>query len=67
MFQIKYSAPTEGIDAKFEVVDHNETTHFLLSNLRKFVSYQIQVLAYTRMGDGVLSDVKTDKTFEDCE
>ncbi|XP_071105902.1 protein sidekick-2-like isoform X1 [Haliotis cracherodii] len=64
-YKIKYSAPTEGIDAKFEVVDHNETTHFLLSNLRKFVSYQIQVLAYTRMGDGVLSNVETDKTFED--
>ncbi|XP_067672270.1 protein sidekick-2-like isoform X1 [Haliotis asinina] len=64
-YKIKYSAPSEGIDAKFEVVDHNETTHFLLRNLRKFVSYQIQVLAYTRMGDGVLSSVETDKTFED--
>ena len=37
----------------------------VLQNLRKFVQYEIRVLAYTRMGDGVLSwpeiVIKTDE------
>lgn len=33
----------------------NETKSVLIGNLRKYVIYQIQVLAYTRMGDGELS------------
>ena len=33
----------------------NHTQSFLLSGLRKYVLYEIQVLAFTRIGDGVPS------------
>ena len=42
----------------------NTTMSVILQNLRKYVQYELQVLAYTRIGDGSLSIpevvVKTD-------
>ena len=46
---------TENIKAHLEDVPGNETYSVLLTDLRKYVEYQIKVLAYTRMGDGILS------------
>jgi hypothetical protein len=37
----------------------------VLTSLRKFTNYSIQILAYTRMGDGVLSAPKFCHTEED--
>ena len=45
----------------------NDTMSSTVGGLRKFVKYEIQVLAYTRMGDGALSTPVAVKTFEDCE
>ena len=46
---------TENIKAHLEDVPGNETYSVLLIDLRKYVRYQIKVLAYTRMGDGISS------------
>ncbi|XP_045445941.1 protein sidekick isoform X2 [Melitaea cinxia] len=44
----------------------NQTHTVTLTELRKYVVYQIQVLGYTRLGDGALSDPPvTVRTFED--
>ncbi|XP_061168000.1 protein sidekick-2-like [Saccostrea echinata] len=40
----------------------NETKSVLIGGLRKYVDYQIQLLAYTRMGDGELSQPPVEKT-----
>ena len=57
---------TENIKAHLEDVPGNETYSVLLTDLRKYVRYQIKVLAYTRMGDGILSvPVITVQTHED--
>ena len=38
-----------------KVVNSSVARTALLMGLRKYVHYQIQMLAYTRIGDGVLS------------
>uniref|UniRef100_A0A8B9TCV8 Sidekick cell adhesion molecule 1 n=1 Tax=Anas platyrhynchos TaxID=8839 RepID=A0A8B9TCV8_ANAPL len=42
-------------EAKSQIVRGNHTQSCLLSGLRKYVLYEIQVLAFTRIGDGVPS------------
>lgn len=51
----------------FEDVKGQKTLNVTLTNLRKYVSYAIQILAYTRMGDGKLSSQVIRKTDEDGE
>ncbi|XP_050344863.1 protein sidekick isoform X1 [Nymphalis io] len=47
-------------------ISSNQTHTVTLTELRKYVVYQIQVLGYTRLGDGALSDPPvTVRTFED--
>ncbi|XP_052737459.1 protein sidekick isoform X2 [Bicyclus anynana] len=47
-------------------ITSNLTHTVTLTELRKYVVYQIQVLGYTRLGDGALSDPPvTVRTFED--
>uniref|UniRef100_A0A663NB43 Sidekick cell adhesion molecule 1 n=1 Tax=Athene cunicularia TaxID=194338 RepID=A0A663NB43_ATHCN len=48
---------TKDLDSelKSQIVRGNHTQSFLLSGLRKYVLYEIQVLAFTRIGDGVPS------------
>lgn len=47
-------------------IPSNQTHTTTLTELRKFVTYQIQVLAYTRLGDGSLSKPPiTVQTYED--
>lgn len=47
-------------------IPKNSTFTTTLTELKKFVQYSIQVLAYSRLGDGVLSTPITRvQTFED--
>ncbi|XP_053386774.1 protein sidekick-1-like isoform X2 [Mercenaria mercenaria] len=55
-FKVEYRSPERNIPTQSKIMSGNTTTHVLLENLRKFVTYEIRVLAYTRMGDGVPSD-----------
>ncbi|CAG9096606.1 unnamed protein product [Plutella xylostella] len=49
-----------------QAIPSNQTHTITLTELRKYVVYQIQVLAYTRLGDGALSDPPIQvRTFED--
>ncbi|KAI8435034.1 hypothetical protein MSG28_003463 [Choristoneura fumiferana] len=49
-----------------QAIPSNQTHTITLTELRKYVVYQIQVLGYTRLGDGALSDPPgTVRTFED--
>lgn len=49
-----------------QAIPSNQTHTVTLTELRKYVVYQIQVLGYTRLGDGALSDPPvTARTFED--
>ena len=57
-----------GKDVPFQYQDikSNTTMQTTLTELKKFTSYSIQVLAYTRIGDGVLSSPSIQvTTFED--
>jgi len=53
---------------QFKTITSNSTYTTTLTELRKFVTYHIQVMAYTRLGDGALSmpSVRVE-TFEDSE
>ena len=53
--QVNYRSSAANIAATFKDVQGNMTNSTMLEGLRKFVEYEIRVLAYTRMGDGVLS------------
>ncbi|KAG6449472.1 hypothetical protein O3G_MSEX006098 [Manduca sexta] len=49
-----------------QAIPSNQTHTVTLTELKKYVAYQIQVLGYTRLGDGVLSDPPVNvRTFED--
>lgn len=49
-----------------QAIPSNQTHTITLTELRKYVVYQIQVLGYTRLGDGMLSNPPfTVRTFED--
>ncbi|XP_059054428.1 protein sidekick [Achroia grisella] len=49
-----------------QAIPSNQTHTVTLTELRKYVVYQIQVLGYTRLGEGALSDPPvTVRTFDD--
>lgn len=50
-----YKEKDSDSEAQVNVVKGNLTQSVLLRNLRKYVQYEIQVLAFTRIGDGQLS------------
>ncbi|KAK3593323.1 hypothetical protein CHS0354_031382 [Potamilus streckersoni] len=54
-YKVRYRSDEENITPVQQNVVGNETKFCLIHNLRKFVTYEIQVLAYTSIGDGVLS------------
>lgn len=57
---------SSGLEPAVLTIVGNETKSVLIGELRKFVSYEIQVLAYTRMGDGELSQPPVEqKTLDD--
>jgi len=48
------------------VVNISSAREVILTGLRKYVWYEVQMLAYTRIGDGVLSSPSVQvRTFED--
>nr|KAG5713396.1 hypothetical protein BaRGS_024944 [Batillaria attramentaria] len=49
----------------FEDVEGKDATNVTLAGLLKYVVYEIQILAYTRMGDGILSTKGIVRTDED--
>lgn len=55
MLQILYRAKDLDPEARTHVVRGNHTQSALLAGLRKFVLYELQVLAFTRIGNGVPS------------
>jgi protein sidekick len=51
---------------QYKDIPNNATQTTTLTELRKYVQYHIQVLAYTRLGDGALSTPPVRvQTFED--
>jgi len=53
-------------NAAVATVNSSSVMTFNLTELRKFVIYQIQMLAYTSIGDGVISSPPISaRTFED--
>lgn len=66
--QIEYRSTEAGIQRQSITSAGNTTTSVTLTGLRKFVRYEIQVLAYTRMGDGAPSTPEVSaKTLPDSE
>ncbi|KAI4461154.1 titin [Holotrichia oblita] len=64
-FKVYYGADTRSL-VQFKLIPGNTTFTTTLTELRKFVLYHIQVLAYTRLGDGVPSTPPVRvQTFED--
>ncbi|KAK1805199.1 hypothetical protein P4O66_019553 [Electrophorus voltai] len=54
-YKILYREQDSNAEPQVQVVKGNLTQSTLLRNLRKYVLYEIQVLAFTRIGDGQLS------------
>lgn len=66
-YKVFYGAPGTGtVPVLQKTIPNNKTFTTTLTELKKFVVYHIQVLAYTRLGDGSLSmpPIRT-QTFED--
>ncbi|RUS74988.1 hypothetical protein EGW08_017255 [Elysia chlorotica] len=61
-YKVKYKARGSQEEAKFQKVEGAATMDSTLTDLRMFVEYDIQVLAYSRIGDGVLSPKVTIRT-----
>lgn len=55
ILQILYRAKDLDPEPRSHVVRGNHTQSALLAGLRKFVVYELQVLAFTRIGNGVPS------------
>ncbi len=53
--QIRYWSNQEGIQPVMQVVNSSTARQATITGLRKFVWYELQVLGYTRIGDGTLS------------
>lgn len=64
---LRHISPVD--QAENEEMDTRKTTALttVLTSLRKFSNYSVQVLGYTRMGDGVSSQAIFCKTEEDGE
>ena len=63
-YKVYYGA--KDVSFKYKAIDNNVTKQTTLTELRKFTHYTVQVLAYTRMGDGALSEPRIQvQTFED--
>lgn len=55
MLQVLFRAKDLDPEPRSHVVRGNHTQSALLAGLRKFVLYELQVLAFTRIGSGVPS------------
>ncbi|XP_069503689.1 protein sidekick-1 [Ambystoma mexicanum] len=54
-YKVLYKEKGLDLESGSHVVRGNQTLSVLLTSLRKYVIYEIQLLAYTRIGDGVPS------------
>lgn len=65
-YKVFYGAAGLGIQVQNKLIASNTTFTTTLTELRKYVPYHVQVLAYTRLGDGALSTPPLRvQTFED--
>ncbi|XP_032597184.2 protein sidekick [Drosophila grimshawi] len=67
-YKVYFAAADGGINTpiQFKTIPNNSSFTTTLTELKKFVVYHIQVLAYTRLGDGALSSPPLRvQTFED--
>ncbi|XP_078691032.1 protein sidekick-2-like isoform X2 [Branchiostoma floridae x Branchiostoma belcheri] len=65
-YKVMYTESEDGnAEVQYKQVNGNNTNGTLVTGLRKFVEYDIQVLAFTRVGDGVPTDPQTIKTLDD--
>lgn len=66
-FKVYYGANNRS-PFQYKNIPSNSTFTTTLTELRKYVQYHIQVLAYTRLGDGTLSSPPIRvQTFEDSK
>ncbi|XP_060530016.1 protein sidekick isoform X3 [Cylas formicarius] len=64
-FKVYYAAESKS-SVDYKIIPNNSTFTTTLTELRKFVTYHVQVLAYTRLGDGEPSKPAVRvRTFED--
>ncbi|XP_048522895.1 protein sidekick [Dendroctonus ponderosae] len=64
-FKVYYATDMKSSD--YKVIPNNSTFTTTLTELRKYVVYHVQVLAYTRLGDGAPSKpAMSVRTFEDA-
>lgn len=64
-YKVYYAAESKS-PVQYKLIASNSTFTTTLTELRKFVVYRIQVLAYTRLGDGEPSKPAVSvRTFED--
>ncbi|XP_014211856.1 protein sidekick [Copidosoma floridanum] len=54
-YKVFYLAINNPSPPQHKIIPNNSTFTTTLTELRKYVQYHVQVLAYTRLGDGVLS------------
>lgn len=66
-YKLNFEQVMDNLGLTNDDMDTRKTTALtiVLSNLRKFTNYSIQVLAFTRMGDGQLSAATFCQTEED--
>ncbi|XP_059099411.1 protein sidekick-like isoform X3 [Tigriopus californicus] len=63
-FKVYYGA--KSVPFKYKLIEGNATKQTTLTELKKYTKYAIQVLAYTRVGDGILSSPPLqERTYED--
>lgn len=53
--QVRYKEKDSDSQARFWLVEGNSSRSAQLTGLGKYVLYEVQVLAFTRIGDGSLS------------
>ncbi|XP_030067895.1 protein sidekick-1 [Microcaecilia unicolor] len=64
-YKIFYREKDLNVEPSSHIVRRNQTLSFLLKGLRKYVLYEIQLLAFTRIGDGVPSSPVFQRTKDD--
>lgn len=66
-YKVNFEYTSDQIGAMNDDIDSRKTTDLtiVLSGLKKFTNYSIQVLAFTRVGDGVVSKPLYCQTEED--
>lgn len=66
-YKVNFESVGDGMGTENDEMDTRKTTEstIVLTGLRKYTNYSVQVLAYTRIGDGIFSMPIYCKTEED--